>query len=213
MIAISTAFKKALIAVSIEGEKAFKELPSNCKHSENILPSLDELLSSINKNLSQNDCYSLVVGPGSFTGLRIGISLIKGFIAGLGEKKIVSITTNELMAYTYIKKFKPNDDFYCVIDALSNLYYISHFSSSGEKLESEKLIDQAELETINGVIIGLVEENVQNAQIKIEPSAQDLLELSQLKLTANDLTKPEELAPLYLRKSQAEVSLESKEKN
>ena len=48
MIAISTAFKKALIGVNVEGKFGYKELDSNCKHSENILPKLNEILEQLN---------------------------------------------------------------------------------------------------------------------------------------------------------------------
>lgn len=208
MIAISTAYKKALIGVDIEGAKAYKELDSNCKHSENILPSLDDTIAKTGKNFKDNDCFALVVGPGSFTGLRIGISLVKGFLAGGGEKKIVGVTTHELMAYTYIKKFQPSENFTCVVDALSGLYYVCEFSSQGEKLCEEKLIEREQLLNIKGKLIGLSEENVDEAAEKVEPSAEDLLELSLKKQLEGRFVRPEELKPLYLRKSQAEASLD-----
>ncbi len=211
MIAISTAFKKALIAISINDKIACTEIPSDCKHAESILPVIDNTLENMNCKLSQTDSFSLVIGPGSFTGLRIGIALIKGFMAGGGEKKLVTVTSNELMAYTYIKKFKPDDNFCCVIDALSNLYYVCEFSNKGEKIGKERLVEKNELENMEIKKIGLIEEKAP-CEIFIEPSAQDLLELSTKLLHKNILTSPENLVPLYLRKSQAEANLEEKNK-
>ena len=44
MIALSTAYKEALIGIDIKKQKAYKSLQANCKHSENLLLSLDEML-------------------------------------------------------------------------------------------------------------------------------------------------------------------------
>ena len=61
MIALSTAYKQALIAVKIDGKSAFKSLDANCKHSENVLYSIDELLDSLNVSVQDNDALSVVV--------------------------------------------------------------------------------------------------------------------------------------------------------
>ena len=61
MIAISTAYKEALIAVDIEGKKAFRSLDGNAKHAESIMPALDELIDSTGKTLFQNDTYAVVI--------------------------------------------------------------------------------------------------------------------------------------------------------
>ena len=201
MIAISTAFKKALIGVNVEGKFGYKELDSNCKHSENILPKLNEILEQLN----------VVIGPGSFTGLRIGISLIKGFLAGGGNKNIVALTTNELMAYTYLKESVENEEFYTVIDALSGLYFICQFSKDGEKIGKERMVQRDELENLPGKKIGLKEEEIAGVDDYIDIPAEYLLELALLKQKKGEFISPELLAPLYLRKSQAETNLEDAE--
>ena len=130
MIALSTAYKQALIAVKIDGKSAFKSLDANCKHSENVLYSIDELLDSLNVSIQANDALSVVVGPGSFTGIRIGVALVKGLNKG-NPCKLIKLTTFDLLAYSYIKRYHPKDDFYCVIDALSGYYYICKFAKDG----------------------------------------------------------------------------------
>ena len=116
MIAISTAYKKALVGVAINGKTAFKELESHCNHSENLLVCVDELLCQIDETMSHNRDFAVVVGPGSFTGLRISTALIKGFVSGGNGGKVVPITTFKLMAYSYIKNHKVEKDFTCMIN-------------------------------------------------------------------------------------------------
>ena len=130
MIALSTAFKKALIGVSVNEKRDTFELDSTCKHSENLLLSLDALLDKMDISIDQNDCFGVVVGPGSFTGVRIAISLVKGLLAGGRNEKIVTLTTFELMAYTYINQYQPKENFVCIIDALSDLYFVCEFDSN-----------------------------------------------------------------------------------
>ena len=117
MIAISTAYKEALIAVEINNKKAFTQLDANCKHSENILKSLNSLLEEQNLSIKDNDKFAVVVGPGSFTGIRIGIALVKGFVSGLDKISVLPLTTFDLMAYSYVKYENPKNDFICVINA------------------------------------------------------------------------------------------------
>lgn len=208
MIAISTAFKRALIGIEIDKKRECFELDANCKHSENILLNIDKLLDKIEKSFQENDSYGVVIGPGSFTGVRIATSLVKGFLAGEQNKKIVTLTSFELMAYTYIKHNHVENNFVCAIDALSGLYFICEFDKDGNKISQERMIDNDEFQKITLPVVSLSEEDV--SLIKITPSAEELLDLCMFKLSRENLSKTEEILPLYLRKSQAEVSLEER---
>jgi len=209
MIALSTAFKKALIGVEIDNKIQTYQLESNCKHSENLLLSIDKLLDEMNFSIKDNDSFGVVVGPGSFTGVRIAISLVKGLLAGDNTKEIIALTSFELMAYTYINQYRPKSNFVCVIDGLSGFYFICKFDKYGNIIEKEKMITQEEFDNLSIIKVGLDEESVV-CDVKIEPTAKDLLKICKRKYTEGKLSKEKELLPLYLRKSQAEVSLEER---
>lgn len=55
-------------------------------HSQTILPMTQNLLNACGKDISQVDEFAVSVGPGSFTGLRIGISAVKGMAFGTGKR-------------------------------------------------------------------------------------------------------------------------------
>ncbi len=206
MIAISTAYKEALIAIDINGKKVFKSMDANCKHSENLLLNIDKMLDSIKQSLKDNDAISVVIGPGSFTGIRISIALAKGLISGIGQNwNIINLTTFDLMAYSYIKNNVVNQDFYCIINALSGLYYICKYNKLGEKISEEKLIDSEEFSLIKEDKISLQEEDLTDK--KVQPSPEELLELSKIKAKETKNLGNVQLLPLYLRKSQAENDL------
>ena len=202
MIALSTAYKQALIAVDINGRVGYKSLEANCKHSENLLLSLDELLEQLNVKLEENDFYSIIVGPGSFTGLRITTALVKGLEAGSNQNNILTLTTFDLMAYSYIKNFAPKEDFACIINALSGKYFICKYSASGQSLSNEQMITTEEYNTLTCKKVALVEEGC--GDDLVSPSAEELLALAKEKFDKEKLISSQKLTPLYIRKSQAE---------
>lgn len=204
MIAICTATKKALIGVSINGKEKCDELDANCKHSENVMLTIDRLLDELGEGILSNEVYGIVYGPGSFTGLRISVALVKGLLAGGGERKLIGITTSQLMAYGYIKSKKPTQSFMTVINALSGKYYICEFDKDGKALGEDRVVLEEELRNIKSKKIGLKEEELDLVDELIEPSASELLQLAKEKEDKAEFILPQNLMPLYLRKSQAE---------
>lgn len=209
MIAISTAYKRALIAYEIKGKRDSCEIDANHAHSENLLYSLDKLLSKGGLTIADNDKYAVVIGAGSFTGIRIGMALVKGLVAGGNGEKVIPITTFDLMAYTFLKE-KREKGFVCVINALSGLYYICAYDKQGNKVGEEQVVTKEALENFKDFdLVGLEEENL--CERLVQPSGEDLLELALSR--ENDCISADKLAPLYLRRSQAEDDLEKKLKN
>lgn len=67
------------------------------KHSETLLPLIETLLARSNKKIADVDLFSCTVGPGSFTGVRIGAATVKGL--AFGGKACVGVSTLEALAY------------------------------------------------------------------------------------------------------------------
>ncbi|MGN0626228.1 MAG: tRNA (adenosine(37)-N6)-threonylcarbamoyltransferase complex dimerization subunit type 1 TsaB [Oscillospiraceae bacterium] len=70
-------------------------------HSQTILPMTQNLLNACGKDLSQVDEFAVSTGPGSFTGLRIGISAVKGMAFGT-NKRCIPVSTLEALAYLLV---------------------------------------------------------------------------------------------------------------
>lgn len=207
MIALSSATKKALIAIDIKGKKACLDLDEKIKHSENILPQIDNLLGSLSLSIKDNDIFAVVVGPGSFTGIRVGMALIKGFCAG-ERKKVVPLSTLSFMAYVYIKQNSPQTNFATIINALSGFYFFCEFDQTGSKIGQEKLVTKEELDQISLKKISLKEEAL--TENVIDLNAQHLLEYAQKAQKQGEEIDAHKLCAVYLRKSQAEANLEEK---
>lgn len=71
-------------------------------HSETLLPMVKSMLDGAKITLSEVDRIAVTTGPGSFTGLRIGISCVKGMCYGAG-KPCVPVSTLEAIAYNFVQ--------------------------------------------------------------------------------------------------------------
>ncbi len=82
-----------------QGDKLLGEFFINAglTHSQTLMPMVQQLLHTTQTALEDLDCFAVSVGPGSFTGLRIGISAVKGMAFGL-QKPCVAVSTLEGLA-------------------------------------------------------------------------------------------------------------------
>ena len=101
LIALETSAKTASAAVVTEGKLlGVSSVTAGLTHSQTILPLLETLLKGVSMELSDADGFAVSIGPGSFTGLRIGISAVKGMAQGLG-KGCVGVSTLEGLAWNF----------------------------------------------------------------------------------------------------------------
>lgn len=113
----------------VEGGKIVAEefLNTRHTHSETLLPMVSSMLKSTGVGLSDVERIAVTTGPGSFTGLRIGIATVKGLCMG-AEKPCVGVSTLEAIAYNFIGI----DGIICAcMDARCKQVYNALFRSEG----------------------------------------------------------------------------------
>jgi len=101
---------------------------SGLTHSVTLLPMAEELLKRVGVALRDVDVLAVAAGPGSFTGLRIGVSACKGLGWAL-EKPCAKVSTLEAMAWNLA--LCPGE-LCCVMDARRSQVYNARFRSDGE---------------------------------------------------------------------------------
>jgi tRNA threonylcarbamoyladenosine biosynthesis protein TsaB len=88
-------------------------------HSQIIMPVVEKLLKQLEISAEEIDLFAATQGPGSFTGLRVGISTVKGLADGV-NKPVIGVSTLEAMSYM----FGFSDNMICtIIDARRNQVY------------------------------------------------------------------------------------------
>ncbi len=119
-------------------EKIVAESVSTSTFSDQLLVLMDEVLGKLDGGLAQVDGFCVTTGPGSFTGLRVGVSLIKGLVLAT-KKPFWGINTLEAYANLVEPVSQPISP---ILDARKKEVYTAKFKYAGEKLVRETA-DQA----------------------------------------------------------------------
>ncbi len=132
ILAVDTSAVCASVAVT-ENDKILTECSTNTglTHSRTLMPMIDSALKNAEIKLDSIDCFACSVGPGSFTGIRIGVSAIKGLADATG-KKCIPVSTLEALAYNLIGQ---DVTAVSVMDARCNQVYCAIFRVDGDKVE------------------------------------------------------------------------------
>ena len=125
ILSIDTSSKICGVAV-LEDEKILKQISQNngLTHSETLMPIIKNTLSDLNITLNEIDLIVCDIGPGSFTGIRIGVATAKAFSDSLNIKEI-GISSLEALAYNV----KPNGVICSLIDAKNDNVYVGVFEN------------------------------------------------------------------------------------
>ena len=194
-----------LTVVAVKNGKAFSSFIENCamKQSVSLMAAVDEALQKADLSLAECDFFASVVGAGSFTGIRIGISLAKGFCSAC-NKPSLPITSFDVAAYNAIDSGK----ILCLVDALHDCYYACGYED-GEVVYPPAYLTEEE-------VLALVADGYKLVSCQSAPIAQKAklcivdpvegLKKAALALGAKNAFAP--LTALYVRKSSAEINLE-----
>lgn len=101
ILAADTSSFPASVAVSEDGIILGEYVIRNKrKHSQNLMVMTERLINELEMDIQDIDLFAVTVGPGSFTGLRIGISTIRAFAQAM-DKPVVGVSTLEALAYNF----------------------------------------------------------------------------------------------------------------
>lgn len=196
----------------------FTNLPLT--HSQTLMPMVKEMLEKANLGINDIDALAISNGPGSFTGIRIGISAIKGLAAA---KKLPCYAVSTLRAIA--ENFADCDCTVCaVMDARCNQVYNALFKVESGKItrlcpDRALMIDElvAELSEINGEIIIAGDgtdlfSKYEGENISLASGELKYQNACGVAIAANEVdpTTPNLLMPFYLRLPQAERELKKK---
>ena len=110
ILSIDTASNICGVSV-LENKKLICNLDTNTgrTHSENLMPMIKNALEKSNLTLEDIQLISCDIGPGSFTGIRIGVATIKAFNDGLGIP-CIGVSSLESLAYNIKNDIKEKED-------------------------------------------------------------------------------------------------------
>ena len=148
ILQIETATTSCSIALAKDGDLiSFKQVDQRNIHAEVITRFIEDLINGTAVTYNDIDAVAVSSGPGSYTGLRIGVSTAKGLCFAL-DKPLIAIETLEAMAFGLINNYKAFVDaetLLCpMIDARRMEVYTAIFNANGDRIQetSASIIDE-----------------------------------------------------------------------
>lgn len=217
ILSVETSGKICAVALTEDNNLIKQELiEDENTHSVKLMPLVNKLLRDTNTTVNDIDLFACDIGPGSFTGIRIGVSTIKAFI-DVTNKKAVGVSSLEILAENV-----EEDGIICsLIDAKNQNVYCGIFEKNQDNLEQ---IEDLKFDNINNIINSVKDINkkiifVGDGSITykdmIECELENAKVLEEGKLNAKNIgiiafrrkeqtVDTHNLKPIYLRASNAE---------
>lgn len=220
ILALESSAKAASCAVLADGELlASAWQAAGLTHSRTLLPMVEGMLKNSELTMEAMDAVAVAAGPGSFTGLRIGIAAVKG-LAWAAEKPCIPVSTLEAMAWPLAHL---EGSIVCAMDARRQQIYNAAFLADSGALERLREDRALSLEEAAAGLAGLdgpmtiVGDGAQmcfdfftarGIDCRLAPVHLRLQSAAGVALAAwrrrTETVSAQELTPVYLRLSQAE---------
>ena len=225
ILSVDSSSVTASVAITENGKILSEKFINNgLTHSQTLMPMVESAINDSGVSVNDIDLFAITNGPGSFTGVRIGIASVKGMADAL-NKKCIAISTLEAIA----QPLKNQDVIACaVMDARCNQVYTALFNNGNRLCEDKAiLIDELgdELKQYDKKIVFIgdgsvlcydkLHEIIQNCEVADENIR--FVHGSSVGFVAEEKIKNQEepissanLVPFYLRLPQAERELNNK---
>jgi tRNA threonylcarbamoyladenosine biosynthesis protein TsaB len=226
ILAIDTTTKFLCLGIYDKGKIYEYNLEVARKLSELLHISIKRTLEAAGLKIKDIDYFACGIGPGSFTGMRVGVACVKGLSWSL-RKPLIAISTLDILARCVKSEGNPIAP---VIDAKRNLIYCSFFKIKGQRLQKLKpymLLSEAEFFKLvmpNSILLGdalslykdKILENIKGVRILEEdywyPKPRNILELALEKIKNKNFVSPFDIEPIYLYPKECQIVKSQKEK-
>ena len=200
-LAIDTSRSSLTVAVGGKN-KAVKFLP-DCAltHSVVLMGEIENALAEAEIDKKDIDVFACAVGPGSFTGIRIGVATVKALAYALG-KKVLGVTSFDSLAYNVSDGRKK----LAVIDARHGNYYACGYDENDEEILPPCFIDRAKLEEYSKEYLVISDTEIDGVQSIVANVESGFVKAVEANLDRASFDV-ETVVPLYVKKSQAEEGL------
>jgi tRNA threonylcarbamoyladenosine biosynthesis protein TsaB len=212
LLALDTSSSACSIALSIDGKVSARHTLAPMQQAKIILPLIDELLKSENIEMNQLDAIAFGCGPGSFTGIRIAVSVAQGLAYAI-QKPLISVSSLAAIAQA---AYEDNDNLKKLLvaqDARINEVYWACYEAQENQLVSlidkERITRPEEVSAPDTSWCGVGNAwDVYRSEIPFKlafidthymPTATAILSLAEAKFRQGETVLPQDALPVYLR--------------
>ena len=225
LLAIETATEACSVALSIDGHLVERFEIAPRRHTELVLPWIDELLANAGVSKRQIDAIAVGRGPGAFTGVRLAVAVVQGIALAL-DRPVLAIST--LAALALEANAKPGRCVLSAIDARMGEIYLGAFRIDADSLAiavanerlhipSQALLLPADGEwlavgsgflAVGGALRMELGERLSHCNPEALPHAAAIARLGLAALARGEAISADQLEPAYLRDKVAQTLVE-----
>ena len=219
ILGIDTTTKFLCLGI-YDGSKVYEyNMDLGKAQSSLLVPTIKRALDALGRSIGDIDYFACGLGPGSFTGVRVGMSTIKGFAWSI-NKPVLGISTLDILA----KNIKINDGFIVpIIDAKRNLIYSSIYKAKRGTLKrimpymlltKDEFFKKAKpYSIVLGDAVGLYKEdilrNIKGVNLLDKdcwyPKAHNIITLALEKIKAKNWDNAFDIRPIYLYPQECQI--------
>lgn len=221
ILAIDTTTKFLSLGFYADGKVYEYNLEAGSRLSGLLVPAIERALAALEWDIGGIDYFACGIGPGSFTGVRVGLATVKGFAFGL-KKPVIGITSLDNIAMNALA-LKEEGPFVAAIDAKRDLIYCSAYRVKNGALKrampymlltpEEFVIKFKPHSFILGDALaahgGYIAQAFSGARLLDKdywfPSGRNTIELALRRIKENKLDSPFTLNPLYMYPKECQI--------
>lgn len=223
ILALETSSKVSSVAAA-ENNRLLAEITTESKltHSKTLIPHIEKVLKLANKEKSDIEKIAVSIGPGSFTGLRIGLAAAKAIAYALNIP-LYGVPTLKSLAYHFLT---PNLKIVATMDAQKNAAYRESYEFIEDDLKVIDNLDVLSIESVRDEILNCdknimlvgekaekIYENLNRENVRLAPFYARMPRAALVAMRALKADSPNNLMnlePLYVRRSEAEALWEKR---
>ena len=222
ILVLDCAVTKLSIAVKTEDKFISQTYDIGMRQSEILVPTIDEILSKAGITAADLNYSALTIGPGSFTGLRLGISALKAIELAYNVP-VYGISSLTIYSYAYKDLGLP---ILACIDANKDKFYACLSDQNSLTLEEGDYEIEEIISKLNGLskvllagpdaqkLADIIKENKNDIEVLTTRASamttEALVAITEDKISKGEATLKDFDGPVYLRASEAELALKSK---
>lgn len=197
----------SIASVAILNDKnlaSYNNTKQSSQQAEKLFQLINLSLNEADTSLEKIDLISVTNGPGSFTGIRIALSAALGIRASIPNKKIISLSNFQVVAWQ-AREYTRTKDIAVILDARQDHIYLQLFDNNLNEISSPSLLAKKEISRSileNFFLIGdgvkLVSDNKIDLAINVNANAEILAKATIYFWKKN---KYSDLIPLYVRQA------------
>jgi tRNA threonylcarbamoyladenosine biosynthesis protein TsaB len=209
-LGIETSTRRGSVAAQTGAGRRAEELQAARAHASDLMPAIDRLARELGAGPGDLEAVLVGTGPGSYTGLRVGIATALALARATGAKAC-GVPSGEALAFGALD---PGQEAVHLIDARAGGFYVSRYRRTEDEVEvllAPRVVPKAEVaQHLGGGVpiltdaeslaaAGLDARTVERARLDVRPEARALLALGLARLERLGAEPLDSIRPLYLR--------------